>query len=1151
MSAEALAARFATKVTKTHDLTKLSEAAKLALEAAEGIFLAKGDKVTELHETCDGFVMAGGTHSLLMGNDGRLVGATLKPTAEEKQFIKGLDATAISEEEFRALSAGTTIVTSIVDGLPIATFMKEGKACAMTVTKGGKQHYLKPAGKKTGPGPTKLKQAKKLTKEDVDGIHKSLLKLTESEEIDEQAASVALTEAWMKIVGVDGENKGLMAAGQPAAYANYCGISFRSDNFIDETPSYALAEFVMQRAIKTVCEDQGDKLANAIMVALKADPKVKALDIKLREKVVNESVTDDTDTVSINAALAEAYVERKPVPKTPRTAEYHAEDAGHSYAKREHAKRAKFENGPFMHSANDAHSAFTGASAEYAKVRKEGDAEDVMKHPAFIKAAKEEHKRLEGIHPTEKVKESLNEDDANTYDPAEARKRIAELHASVNDSLSDKLGPDDDATLYLGGKSQRREYEDLRFQLGQMLVRNEDNARGHWVTNPGHQTGGGPAIDEALEESDTSTTFDMEMIKKHLPHAELRKLATEHGGTAPASDDAKFKVDFKKASDNKAFATAARALHSKNATKEDVEEVIKAKKAGLFPGEGNGTVSPYAGKDDDGDDDSTGEDPDEGCAVIVPGEGKLELRKGYDGDGAIIDSVECDLSDQDDLSNGEAYLSQKAQEQGYVYVPQSKNEWYDAMGNVLAEMFRADPTIDSNLIDAYDQAVSEDEPAFALEAAQAIAEAAGKELLASVVEGLTARAHRKGRRHTLTAKHFRMGAIKPKNWSGKLVKEEEETGEDGEGEKETGIPGKKGKVASNKLVQTGPGSKGGFSKTKPDSGMDEGDKKGVTHSNYLNAAQRTGYLRTMADRHEKAGNHKLAATFKKHSDEDHTYFKKHQATFDPNANPVERHPRFKAGVAAANAQKLDESEEDLDPDGVAVNQKKVKKTNTGVRDAKTKGPQNDAGGAGDDDVPASVPEGTTSNASMNLQMACPKCEATQGITVKDGKCSCDNCGTTGSAADFKMPSTVGDTVKEWVESIRRMDDDEFFAEMEQCAKNDLPEDFRAKTQALVEAYKAGPGRRAMARKITHANPIIKRTLGKGLSLEGLDYTTVVITFPRNRLDEFLQFAEDAGAPRDTEVKIEENTVTVTTGRIAAEKVQAVFTGTGISFVPAV
>ena len=141
----------------------------------------------------------------------------------------------------------------------------------------------------------------------------------------------------------------------------------------------------------------------------------------------------------------------------------------------------------------------------------------------------------------------------------------------------------------------------------------------------------------------------------------------------------------------------------------------------------------------------------------------------------------------------------------------------------------------------------------------------------------------------------------------------------------------------------------------------------------------------------------------------------------------------------------------------------------------------------------------------------------------------------------------------WLEEIRRMDVQEFHEHMQQCSLSDLPEQFKARVEAMKEAYVNGPGRKDIARKVTEANPIIKRKLGKGLSLEGIlkedtqsQPSSRRILFPAGRLDEFLKIATEAGADGTAQVEMEADVVAVTLPRPIAEKVTLLFTGQDVA-----
>jgi hypothetical protein len=163
-----------------------------------------------------------------------------------------------------------------------------------------------------------------------------------------------------------------------------------------------------------------------------------------------------------------------------------------------------------------------------------------------------------------------------------------------------------------------------------------------------------------------------------------------------------------------------------------------------------------------------------------------------------------------------------------------------------------------------------------------------------------------------------------------------------------------------------------------------------------------------------------------------------------------------------------------------------------------------------------------------------------GVKSKDGK----------KVAPKKVKES--ESTAAWIVDVRKMSVEEFVADMADAAAKQLPEDFRLRVDALVEAYKSGPGKKDIARKITAANPIVKKKTGKGISLEGvLEHTEIAVSFPKGRVDEFLLRAQEAGSDGAGNVTMLDETVTVTLPKDLAAKLKSTFTGNDITFTPVV
>jgi hypothetical protein len=145
---------------------------------------------------------------------------------------------------------------------------------------------------------------------------------------------------------------------------------------------------------------------------------------------------------------------------------------------------------------------------------------------------------------------------------------------------------------------------------------------------------------------------------------------------------------------------------------------------------------------------------------------------------------------------------------------------------------------------------------------------------------------------------------------------------------------------------------------------------------------------------------------------------------------------------------------------------------------------------------------------------------------------------------------VRESVQEWMGRVRAIPVEDFTAHITTVAETDSTADFQTRVDALVEAYKVQGGKKDMARKITAINPIVKKKLGKGVSLEGVAEDRVKVTFPRARMDEFIALAAKAGAATNTSVTLNRDTMTVTIPESVADKIKGVFDGDDVAYVAA-
>lgn len=152
-----------------------------------------------------------------------------------------------------------------------------------------------------------------------------------------------------------------------------------------------------------------------------------------------------------------------------------------------------------------------------------------------------------------------------------------------------------------------------------------------------------------------------------------------------------------------------------------------------------------------------------------------------------------------------------------------------------------------------------------------------------------------------------------------------------------------------------------------------------------------------------------------------------------------------------------------------------------------------------------------------------------------------------------IPNNVDFTDQEaqdtWTESVRKMSPEEFVGDMLEHSVSDDRATFALRVKCIVEAFKKGPGKKDMARKITAANPIIKKKTGKGVSMEEVVQEaaaeTVTVEFPRSRIEEFTTASQAAKLPDATDVVVLSETVLVKVPKGAVGKLLTLFTGDDI------
>lgn len=1150
-TAAELSELFETSVTATRKVSEVKEAdapaEALAIELANSMLAEHEDTAVEVHESAGGFIVAGSQNAVIIANDGPMrLARPKKGVAEDADvtFIGAWKGKATSNDTFLKAVEGATPSVGTEGELNFMKYVKDGETMGVMLPQGDKARYLIPVPAMESVDDTKLAKGGK--KKFTESLQEALTLI----ESDPEKAFGALNEAYMAIASDDKYDP-------DSPFSVYSSsINIRIDNFISKTPDYSVANFVMRLALQDALRGPtGKKLEDAIRAALAASPKVKALDIELRG-AANESIDE---AVGLDREAADT-----------------------------------------------------------------------------------------GTFPDQ---------NQTTYDETALRARITEIHAKLSPSLATALGEDDDATTYLGGwrSSNAREYRDIRAQLGQRLVRSDDGTIGKWVAGPGNYTGGGPATNESesgspgvlvekgdfissggkvlvvtSDDPDNATAAPVEIKKdenrfkvvgaeiKGIPSTSnfLGKSVAEAAGYIEAfgvhEDSSGMHIasttDGEKLKRMHAFATK---MHDKApaTSKPHYFNIIRkvrkqAAKHGVKLGEGwtTGNVSPYAGKDDDGDSDKISSDPDSTVAVIVPTDDgkKLELRAGYDGDGEVLASESADVTDDDELKSAQGRLAQKAISLGYVYVPHNMKEGYEQVENHLAGLLigSGKMTEASKWLDAFETAATADEPASVLAAAEAVAEAIGKTLLPGIVEGLTARAHKRGKRPGLRI-HAKFAFKTPEKPKGKTgpgsdhVHVQPPKGKTGiHVVKEDAAEGSVDESAASRAQQSGQEANAATKKAErsntPDNHREAARLHSMTAKHAYRAAEEgkglldkagvEAWKKTARSHEERAASHKKKAEFNPMREEE-AENNDGKTTTVPDRLPsgeikqtgpgakggFSNPPKGKKGLCVGveegdNAQITSYGEQPEAAEGTQTNQKPTNFNTGSIGKPKTAGPQNLIKPGNAPAASEGVSDEGTSKDQMSKQCACPNCENTADITVGKNKVTCGNCGYTGAAADFQLPSTVGQMAEAWIASVRGMGLEEFVADLTKKASTDSDDEFRARTEAMIEAYRCGPGKKDMARKITAGNPIVKKKLGKGISLEGVETAgatsegatlpkSMRITFPKGRQDEFLLRTREAGSDGSGEVDIVDENIVVTMPYAAAMKTKLLFTGSDVKYEP--
>ncbi len=205
---------------------------------------------------------------------------------------------------------------------------------------------------------------------------------------------------------------------------------------------------------------------------------------------------------------------------------------------------------------------------------------------------------------------------------------------------------------------------------------------------------------------------------------------------------------------------------------------------------------------------------------------------------------------------------------------------------------------------------------------------------------------------------------------------------------------------------------------------------------------------------------------------------------------------------------------------------------------------------------SSIPEGLASGVAELARMAGGTAEA-EGEKIIALFAVAENADTfetsvkdriNGASTSRSGGKAVRESGAEWLGRIRSMPIEDFVAHIAEVTESDSDEDFATRVAVLTEAYKCGPGgKKDMARKITAVNSLVKKKTGKGINLESVADDKVKVTFPRDRMDEFLELANKSGATSSAAVNIGHTDVSIILPESVVDKFRDVFTGDGVVY----
>lgn len=303
---KALAALFASEIVASHDVGKLEEGTKtpitMVLEAARGLMTSYKDVPKAVHEAVDGFIVSGDRHAFLFSDTGEVTHAEVPATDEDE---KTGEVAVLDEVSDGAAASILMKLKTALDGKNIEEAKKLLARLKATekIAAGGKVTTTRVAdeSKKVEEPGLNMVLARTLAAKRPTAPPE---KLAAAVEAATKAIAAALSET------ADDQPKILESLNEVSLYTStsptcdsYGGSScikidtvtasvyggslrFVPGDFIKEAPGYAIADFVMEKAILSVLGgDTGEALVAAIKAALKSSDKTKALEIELRESV--------------------------------------------------------------------------------------------------------------------------------------------------------------------------------------------------------------------------------------------------------------------------------------------------------------------------------------------------------------------------------------------------------------------------------------------------------------------------------------------------------------------------------------------------------------------------------------------------------------------------------------------------------------------------------------------------------------------------------------------------------------------------------------------------------------------------------------------------------------------------------------------------